>query len=64
MPLLLVDDRDGRVVAEIETGDEALRIMEALAGDQMPEYLCLVDRHSKQGSFVGTDTSIKVRSLR
>jgi hypothetical protein len=29
MPLLLVDDRDGRVVAVVETQDDALRILEA-----------------------------------
>lgn len=63
MPLLLVDDRDGRIVAELESEDEALRILEAMAAEQAPEYLCLVDCHSTQGSLVGTDRTVKIRSL-
>ena len=65
MPLLLVDDRDGRIVAELETEDEALAVLAAMAGDdeRVPEYLCLVELRSARGSFFGTDTSIKIRTL-
>ena len=65
MSLLLVDDRDGRIVAEIETEDQVRRILEAMASDdvKVPEYLCLVECRSKHGSLVGTDTSVKIRPL-
>ena len=65
MSLLLVDDRDGRVVAELETDDQVRRVLEAMAADNMevPEYLCLVECRAKHGSLVGTDTSIKLRTL-
>jgi hypothetical protein len=66
MPLLLVDDRDGRIVAELESEDEALAVLEAMAGkdERLPEYLCLVELRSARGSVLGTDTSIKIRTLR
>jgi hypothetical protein len=63
MPLLLVDDREGRIVAEIENEDEALSVLKAMAGEQAPEHLCLVDCHATQGALVGTDRTIKVRPL-
>jgi hypothetical protein len=64
MSLLLVNDRDGRIVAELETDDQVTRVVEAMASDNMevPEYLCLVECRAKHGSLVGTDTSIKSRS--
>lgn len=65
MPLLLVDDRDGRVVAELESEDEVLAILEAMARDDktVPAYLCLVESRSAQGSVLGSDTTIKLRTL-
>ena len=65
MPLLLVDDRNGRIVAELQTEEQVRRVLEAMASDdaQVPEYLCLVDCRTNHGSFVGTDTSVKVRTL-
>lgn len=65
MPLLLVDDRDGRIVAELQSEDEAVRVLEAMAGNDagLPDYLCLVECRSKHGSGLGTDTSIKIRPL-
>jgi hypothetical protein len=65
MPLLLVDDRDGRIVAELQTEDQVRRVLEAMASDdvKVPEYLCLVECRSKHGSIVGTDSSIKFRTL-
>jgi hypothetical protein len=63
--LLLVDDRDGRIVSEIETDDDAQRVLEAWVRDDgsIPEYLCLIEVHSRQGALFGTDTSVKVRPL-
>lgn len=65
MPLLLVDDRDGRIVAELESEDEALAVLRAMATaeDRFPENLCLVDCRSERGSVIGTDTSVKIRTL-
>lgn len=63
MPLLLVDDRDGRIVAEVQSEDQALRILEAMSGEEVPEYFCLVDFQSNHGSLFGTDTTIKIRTL-
>ena len=65
MPLLLVDDRDGRILAELETPEEALSILEAMARDDgsAPEELALVEFHSHQGSVVGTDTSLTIHVL-
>jgi hypothetical protein len=65
MSLLLVDDRDGRIVAELESEDEALAVLEAMVGEdeRLPEYLCLVELRSARGSVLGTDTSIKFRTL-
>jgi hypothetical protein len=39
--VLLVDDRDGRIVAELQSGDEALRVLEAMADDdaRLPEKI-------------------------
>ena len=65
MPLLLVDDRDGRIVAELRGEDEAVRALEAMASDDgsVPDYLCLVECRSRHGSLLGTDTSITIRTL-
>jgi hypothetical protein len=65
MTLLLVDDRDGRIVAEVETEEDARAVLEARASDDdpMPDYLCLVELESRHGSIVGTDSSVKIRPL-
>lgn len=65
MPLLLVDDRVGRVVALIETQEEALRILEAFVSDDesMLPYLCLVETGSRHGALAGADTSVAIRPL-
>jgi len=65
MSLLLVDDRDGRIVAELRTEEQVRRVLEAMASDdvKVPEYLCLVECRSRHGSLVGTDTSVKLRPL-
>ena len=65
MPLLLVDDRDGGIVAELESEDEALRVLEAMASKDanVPDYLWLVECRSNHRSLFGTDASIKIRTL-
>jgi hypothetical protein len=65
MVVLLVDDRDGRIVAEIETEDDARRVLEGWTRDDgsIPEYLCLVELGSRHGAVFGVDTSVKVRPL-
>ena len=66
MTVLFVDDRDGRVLAELETLEAAQLVLEAWARDDgsIPDYLCLVELRSSHGAILGTDTSVKVRPLR
>jgi len=65
MTVLFVDDRDGRVLAELETLDEAQLVLEAWARDDgsIPDYLCLVEFRSRHGAILGADTSVKIRPL-
>ena len=65
MSLLLVDDRDGRIVAEIEREEQLRAILESWACDDgtIPSYLCLVEVTSRHGPLVATDSSVKVRPL-
>lgn len=65
MPLLLVDDRDGRIVSEIETEDDARSVLESWIDDDgtFPDYLCLIEVRSHHGALLGTDSSVKVRPL-
>jgi hypothetical protein len=63
--LLLVDDRDGRVVAELETQEEAWRCIETMAREDggIPDYICLVEFHSQPGAILGADSTVKIRPL-
>jgi hypothetical protein len=63
--LLLVDDRDGRVVAEIASYERATRLLEAMfrSDSQLPEYLCLVELGDHPGALVGTQSSVAIRPL-
>jgi predicted house-cleaning NTP pyrophosphatase (Maf/HAM1 superfamily) len=65
MPLLLVDDRDGRILSEIQTEDEARQVLEAWSGQDrsLPEYVCLIEVRSHDGEFLVTDSSVKMRPL-
>ena len=65
MSLLLVDDRDGRIVAELRNEEELVRVLEAMAREEpsMLDYLCLVEGHSTQGALLGADTTLKIRTL-
>jgi hypothetical protein len=64
MPLLLVDDRDGRIIAELETQEQALRLLAELGGDDAPDFLCLVELHERPGAIFGTESSVTMRPLR
>ena len=65
MPLLLVDDRDGRVITELESQEEGLRLLEAMARDDpnTPEYLCLVALDDREGAILRTESSVTIRPL-
>lgn len=65
MALLLVDDRDGRILAEVETEEDAQGVLEAWAADDgnIPDYVCLVELRSHHGAILGTETSVKIRPL-
>jgi hypothetical protein len=65
MPFLLVDDRDGRIVAELESEGEAQRVLGTMASEDAdwPDYLCLMEVRSAHGSLVGADTTIKFHTL-
>lgn len=65
MTVLLVDDRDGSVLAEIETVEEAAYVLEGWARDDgtIPDYICLVELSSRHGALFGADSSAKIRPL-
>lgn len=65
MPVLLVDDRDGRIVAVIETEEAARAVLDSWASDDgsLPDYLCLIETRSRHNAIVGTDSSVKIRPL-
>lgn len=65
MAFLLVDDRDGRIVAEVGTEEDAQDVLEAWATDagSVPSYLWLVEVPSHYGAILGTDTSIRIRPM-
>ena len=65
MTVLFVDDRDGRVLAELETLEDAQLLLEAWARDDgsIPDYLCLVELRSRHGAILGADSSVKIRPL-
>ena len=65
MSLLLVDDRDGRIVAELENQDEIQRVLEAWVNEDqcIPEHFCIVELAAHPGAIVGTQSSVKIRPL-
>jgi hypothetical protein len=54
MALLLVDDRDGRILCERETEEQLLELLERLADQAVPEYLCPVEMRDRPGALLGT----------
>jgi len=65
MAVLVVDDRNGRLVAELETLEDAQLVLEGWARDDgsIPDYLCLVELRSHRGAILATDTSVKIRPV-
>lgn len=63
--LLLVDNRDGTIVAELHTQEDIELILETWAREDTPlrEYLCIVEGQSHHGPLMGVDRSVKVRPL-
>jgi hypothetical protein len=62
---LLVDDREGRVLAEIADLAEAFRVLDELKEDQpeLADALCLVRFDGHQSSLIGTETTTRLRPL-
>ena len=65
MPLLLVDDRKGRIVAEVQTFEQVRQVVEAWLYEdrRIPDYVCPAKVDGHHGSVVATETSVKVRLL-
>jgi hypothetical protein len=63
--VLLVDDRDGRVLAQFADAVDGFRILGELE-DHDPDLaraLCLVRFEESQGSVVGIEATTRLRSL-
>ena len=65
MPYLLVDDTTGRVLAELERGEQALRLLERVNrhDSSLKESLCLVRLEESLGTLVGVSRSTTLRVL-
>jgi hypothetical protein len=62
---LLVDDRDGRVLDEIDDPVEAFRVLEKMEQDHpdLASALCLVRFDGREGSLIRTETTSRIRPL-
>jgi hypothetical protein len=63
MSLFLVDGADGQILAELETLDEAIQVMERLAQDPEAARLCLVEFRGGGGSLASYQSTTAVRVL-
>jgi hypothetical protein len=63
MAYLLVDDTDGRVLGEFESGERALRLLERIRErhPQAAAGLCLVHFGEHVGSLSSVSSSVKLR---
>jgi hypothetical protein len=62
---LLVDDRDGAVLAEVGDPVEALQLLDGLkdAHPELVDALCLVTFGRATGSLVATASTTRIRTL-
>ena len=62
---LIVDDRDGRVIAEIADPVEAFRLLDELrlSHPDLVDALCLVRFDMRRGTLTGSETTTRVRTL-
>ena len=62
---LVVDDRDGGVLAEIADAGEALRVLAELQQEhsELADALCLVRFERRRGAVLATETTTRVRTL-
>jgi hypothetical protein len=62
---LLVDDGDGRVLAEFSDASQALRTLDELEQESpgRASSLCLVTFDEHQGSIIGAETTTRLRPL-
>jgi hypothetical protein len=61
--LLLVDDTDGQVLAELETLEQAFEILERLAQDPAAADLCLVELGGGGGALTSLQSTTTLRVL-
>jgi hypothetical protein len=62
---MLVDDRDGRVLAVLEDVEQAFELLDEVACDdpELADALCIVRFDSHHGTFVGAESTTRVRLL-
>jgi predicted house-cleaning NTP pyrophosphatase (Maf/HAM1 superfamily) len=65
MPYLLVDDGDGRVLAEFEDGGQALRFLERFSrhASDVADGVCVVRVEERVGGMTAVSTSTTLRTL-
>jgi hypothetical protein len=63
--MFFVDDRDGRLITELERPEDGLRLLETMARDdtETPEYLSIVVFDDRPGAILGTESSATLRPL-
>jgi hypothetical protein len=65
MPYLLVNENDGRVLGELDSADQGLRLLERLTRrhPDLGAGISVVHFSDAQGSLAGASTSVTVRVL-
>ena len=61
MSVLVVDDRDGLILAELESLEQAVTAAAQHEEHEIP--ICLVSFHDAPGAILGTDSTVTVRVL-
>jgi hypothetical protein len=62
---MLVDDRDGRVLAVLDDLEDAFELLDDVTDDdpELADALCIVRFDSRHGSVVGAESTTRVRLL-